>query len=177
VSPNPSPDPKGVEALLSIATDAIDDERERGRSLDQKAASVTALVGVTLSINATLGRPLLNAELGPVGDIAVRTGFLLAVVGLLVAALFAVLAVFRPQKYRGMGREQLAAFTKPETQALTELQVHRRMLATLKEIVDTDRPVNDAKATALKRSAVFIGFGLLGVAAEALTLGLREIGL
>jgi len=171
------PDPEGVEALFEIAADAVADERARGRGLDQKAASITALVGVTLSLNATLGRPLLNAQFGPIGDNAVRVGFLMAVIGLLAAALFAVFAVFFPQKYRGLGRKQLGAFTSPETQSLSKLEVHQRMLGSLKEIVDTDRPLNNRKARALKGAALFIGLGLLGVAAQGLTLVLRRFGL
>lgn len=174
VSPGPPvgpPDEGGVEALLEIATATVEDERERGRSLDAKAASVTAFVGVVLSLNATLGRPLLNAKLGDTGDLLVRIFFIIAVVALLLGASAAVVAVFRPQGYRGLGRQQLQRFAEPQTQAMTKLAVHQAMLGALADILNTDRPVNDSKATALKFAAFFIAVGLTGVAGEALTLG------
>ena len=49
------------------------------------------------------------------------------------------------------------------------------MLGSLKEIIDTDRPLNNRKARALKGAALFIGLGLLGVA-RSLSSPVRQIG-
>jgi hypothetical protein len=172
----PAADANGVDTLLEIATAAVDDERERGRGLDAKAASLTAFAGLTLSINATLGRPLLDRELGSVGDDLVASAFLLSTVGLLAAVLAALYAVVRPQKYRGLHREQLARFSESEAQAMTKLAVQQAMLGALKDIISQDRPLNDRKAKALKLAGYLIAVGVFGVAGEAVTLALRELG-
>jgi hypothetical protein len=51
------PDPSGVSALLAIATDTVTDERERGRALDSKSASLAGFSGVILSVNGLLAGP------------------------------------------------------------------------------------------------------------------------
>lgn len=42
------PDAKGVAALVAIATDAVEDERERGRVLDGTTASLAGFTGLIL---------------------------------------------------------------------------------------------------------------------------------
>jgi hypothetical protein len=79
------PDPAGVAALLDIASDAISDKRDRGRSLDSKSASLAGFTGLILSINGALGQPLLDERLGNVGEIVATSFFFVAIVSLLVS--------------------------------------------------------------------------------------------
>jgi hypothetical protein len=173
----PAPNPEGVAALLSIAEDAIGDERERGRELDTKMASLVGFTGLILSLNVTLALPLLDRKLGWLGDFLMRVGFLVAVVALLIALLLGVVGVLAPQKYRGLGHTQIRDFTSAATQAMTAIDVQRAMLGALADILEQDRPVNNCKAKLTKRVVRWIAIGFFGMTAEALTLGLRKIGL
>jgi hypothetical protein len=174
---DPKADPDGVAALLSIAEDAIDDERGRGRELDDKMASLVGFIGLILSVNVAFAVPLLDSKLGPVGNVAMRVGFLVAVLALLLALLIGVVGVLSPQKYRGLGSSQMRDFTSVATQAMNAITVHQSMLGALADILEQDRPVNNCKAKLTKQVAAMIAIGFLGVTAEALTLVLRKIGL
>jgi hypothetical protein len=171
------PDKEGVEALLELATDAVADERDRGRALDTKTASLAGFTGLVLSVNVTLGRPVLERDLGPVGDPLVAVCFIVSVIFLLLAMALALFGVLMPQKYRGLGREQLRLFTTPAVQSNNKLWVHRSMLGALADTLDQDRPVNDCKAKLGKHLSRMLLVGFVGVAGQALTLAAREIGL
>ena len=168
--PEPEADEEGVAALLLIAKDAVDDERERGRALDTKTASLVGATGLILSLNATLGRPLLDQKLGGVGVWFVRFFFVVAVVFLFLALLVGIVGVLAPQASRGLHRRQLKAFTSAQTQAMTRLAVHQALLGSLDDIMHSDRPVNDCKARLTTMVAYLFAFGFAGVAGEALTL-------
>jgi len=168
---------EGVEALLELATDAVADERERGRALDTKTASLAGFTGLVLSVNVTLGRPVLERDLGPVGEPIAAVCFIVSVFFLLLAIALALSGVLMPQKYRGLGREQLRLFTSSDVQTNDKLWVHRSMLGALADTLDQDRPVNDCKAKLGKRVGVMLLVGFAGVAGQALTLAAREIGL
>jgi hypothetical protein len=170
-------DREGVAALLKIAAGTVEDERERGRALDTKTASLAGFTGVILSINGALAGTLFHQKLGPVGRPIAEVCFVGAVISLLLAVGFAVIGVLMPQKYRGMGREQLALFTGAEVQAHNATWVGQSMLGALALIIAQDRPVNDCKARLTKRVASLFALGFVFVAGQALTLGLRQIGI
>jgi hypothetical protein len=176
-TPSPEADPEGTAALLLIAQDAVADERERGRALDTKAASLVGATGLILSLNVTLGRPLLSEHFGPIGRWLVRLSFLLAVVALLLALLVGIIGVLAPQEYRGLRRRQIRAFNSEETQAMSRLHVHIAMLGALDAILHQDRPVNDCKARLTSMVAFLLAVGFIGVAGEALTLVANKMGL
>jgi len=171
------PNPEGVAALVKIAEDTVEDERARGRALDTKTAGLAGFTGVILSINGALAGTLFHQKLGPVGRPIAEGCFIGAVVSLLLAVGFAVLGVLMPQKYRGMGREQLALFNRSDVQAQNATWVGQSMLGALALILAQDRPVNDCKARLTKWVARFLALGFVFVAGQALTLGLRQIGL
>jgi hypothetical protein len=170
------PNPQGVAALLAIATDAVADERERGRALDSKTASLAGFTGLILSVNGLLAGPIFKQKLGSVGRPLAQGFFFLAMLALLLAILLAVMGVLMPQKYRGMGRDQLRDFTSPAVQANSELWVHQSMLGALAIIIAQDRPINDCKARLTKGVALFLALAFVLVAGEAATLGLQHVG-
>jgi hypothetical protein len=137
---------------------------------------LAGFTGLVLSVNAALGRPLLQGELGSVGGPVGALAFMIAVLSLTVAIALALFGVLMPQKYRGLGREQLRQFTSPDLQTNSRLWVHQSMLGACADILDQDRPVNDCKVklTKLVGHALLVGF--LGVAGQAITLALYEIG-
>jgi len=171
------PNPQGVAALLAIATDAVADERERGRALDNKTASLAGFTGLILSVNGLLAGPIFKQKLGTVGRPLAQVFFFLAMLCLLLAVLLAVVGVLMPQKYRGMGRDQLRDFTSPAVQTNNETWVHQSMLGALAIIIAQDRPINDCKARLTKGVALFLALAFILVAAEAATLGLQHVGI
>lgn len=173
----PEANPDGITALLSIAEDAVDDERARGRGLDDKMASLVGFIGLILPVNLVFAVPLLDRKLGPVGNAAMRVGFVVAVVALLLALLVGVVGVLSPQKYRGLGTSQIRDFTSAEAQAMSAMTVHQRMLGAIADVLEQDRPVNNCKARLTKQVAAMLAIGFLGITAEALTLVLRKFGL
>ncbi len=158
--------------------DTLKDERERGRALDTKTASMVGFTGLILSINGVLAKPLFFAQkLGPVGGVAMKVFFFAAVLALLAAVLLAVVGVLMPQKYRGFGRGELRAFARAAAQAMPQLEVHQRMLGAIAIMLDQNRAVNDCKARLTKLVGGLLAVGFGAVAAEAITLGLRQTGI
>lgn len=171
------PDEDGIAALLAIALDTLDDERDRGRMLDTKTASMMSFTGLVLSINVALAKPLFAQDLGCVGGVAMKVAFLVAIPSLLAAVLVALVGVLMPQGYRGFGREPLRAFTTAAYQAMPRLEVHQRMIGAIDIMIGQNRPVNDCKAKLTKVVAGLLALGFTAVAAEAVTLGLRQTGI
>lgn len=166
----------GVAALLAIATDAVADERDRGRALDTKAAQLTGYSGLILTANGLLAGPIFKNDLGAVGRPLAQTFFYVAMACLLLAVLLAICGVLMPQKYRGLGRGQLRDFTSPAVQAENETWVHRSMLGALADIIAQDRPVNDCKARLTKGVAGLLALAFVFVAGEAATLAVQHVG-
>lgn len=161
----------GINELSSIARDALEDERQRGRGLDTKTASLAGATGVILSLNATLGVRLLTADVGHFGVWIERGAFIAAVVALVGAMIAAVVGVLWPQKYEVIERGQIRSFTQPDTLRLSKTEVQLAMLQTTAKILDEERDRNDKKKTATKWAAGLLAVGLLALSAEALTLG------
>jgi hypothetical protein len=170
------PDPEGVAALLAIATEAVDDERERGRTLDTKTASLAGFSGIILSVHGLLAGPIFKQKLGSVGHPLAEVSFFIAMACLLMAVLLAIVGVLMPQKYRGLGRKQLRNFSWPEVQAEKAIWVHQSMLGALAVIMSQDRPVNDCKARLTKGVAGFLALAFIFLAIEAATLGVQHVG-
>lgn len=168
-------DQDGVAELLAIATDTVADERDRGRALDTKTASLAGFTGLILSVNGALAGLLFSKPFGSVGKPLALAFFFIALLFLLSAVLLAVEGVLMPQSYRGMGREQLRNFNSPATQAHNALWVHQSMLGALEHILDQDRPVNDCKAKLTKGVARLLSLGFIFVALEALTIGVSQL--
>lgn len=171
----PRANEEGVAALLEIAEDTIEDERARGRGLDSKTGSLVGFSGLLLSVNAALAKPLFDTDLGSMTDV-VRVSFAVSMASLLAAVLVAVLGVLRPQRYRGFGRDELRDFTTAESQAMTRLVVHQRMLGAAADILDTNRTLNDYKAKLTKWVGSLLALGFLAVALQAGVVGISQIG-
>jgi hypothetical protein len=170
------PNAEGVAALLAIATDAVADERERGRALDTKCASLAGFTGLILSLTGAFAPALLDSKLGKIGQPTAEVAFFVAIVSLLLAVLVAVMGVLMPQKYRSMGTEQVANFARPSVQREDALWVHQSMLGALADILAKDRPVNNCKARLTRLVARFLAVGFLAVAVEASTIAIRQFG-
>ena len=52
--------PESVEQCLAIMAEVAEEQRDRNRHLDTKAGSIAGFAGTALTLNLTLGRPLLE---------------------------------------------------------------------------------------------------------------------
>jgi hypothetical protein len=171
----PGPDVAGVAELLRIAEATVEDERARGRALDTKAATLVGFTGLILSAETALTKTLFSTDLGRVGTVVARCAFFLSMIALLYSAAVAVAGVLMPQKYRGLGRDEIRAFRSPDSQAMSELAVRQAMLGAVDAILWQDRPVNDFKAKLIKRVGVGLLVGFAGLATQGLTIGLHHV--
>jgi hypothetical protein len=169
------PNASGIAALLAIASDAVADERDRGRALDGKTASLAGFSGIVLSVNGVLATPVFRHGLGSIGGPLARVFFVAAMVGLLLAVLVSVAGVLMPQGYRGMGREQIRDFTSQSTQSQGEMWVHQSMLGALADILDQDRPVNDCKAHLTQIVAGLLAVAFVSLTGETITLVVNHV--
>lgn len=173
-----TPDPEGLEVLLNAAEAILEDERERGRALDVKSAQLAAFSGAILTLNVTLGGGLLREELGRIADFLLPLFFLVSAGGLIAAAAYAVGGVLRPQAYLGIKRDEVKAFARYPLLATDETTVRAQLLTTISDrLLPRERPRNDQKAKRTKRASIALIVGLAGVAGQALTLGLDQLGI
>jgi hypothetical protein len=171
----PDPCEQGVAELLRIAETVVEDERARGRTLDTKTASLVGFSGLVLSAETALTKTLFAAPLGTIGTPIARGAYFVSMLSLLYAAAVAVAGVLMPQKYRGLGRDELRSFRTPATQAMSALQVQQAMLGAAGTILWQDRPVNDFKARLVRRVATGLLIGFVGLAAQGLTIAANVV--
>jgi hypothetical protein len=164
-----------IAELVRIAEGVVADERDRGRQLDTKSASLAGFSGLILTIDAALARSVLSLDLGDVGTIFARGGFVIASIALLGATALAIAGVLMPQKYRGLGRDQVDDFCGPAFQKKSECEIHRALLQSLSLTLAQDRAVNDCKARLTKGVARWLLGGFLGLTASALTLAMHSV--
>lgn len=165
----------GIAELVRIAEGVVADERERGRQLDSKSASLAGFSGLILTIDIALARSVLTLDLGDVGDVVARVGFVVASVALLAATALAIAGVLMPQKYRGLGKDQVDDFGGPTFQLAQTREVHRALLPALALTLAQDRTVNDCKARLTKGVAACLLVGFLGLTTAALTLAMYSL--
>jgi hypothetical protein len=134
--------PESVAEFLKIVG-AIDDEaRATGRHLDTKTAPIAGFAAVTLTLNATLGGPLLRAKLeGPWGAIA-HTSYFLAVAALLVAGAAAVVGGLAPERQDDVTPEFVRELAQRPAMTTDPEELRERWLVTLADIAVSDRLAN-----------------------------------
>jgi hypothetical protein len=96
--------------------------------------------------------------------------FVVAVLALATAALFALFGVLLPQDYPALDDEQIRAMATEEEMKSPPNQVRERLLTTLCGIIVETREANDSKARALHWTAISLGIGLVAIAAQAISL-------
>lgn len=148
--------PESVDLLLSFLRDVVlSDETERQRNLDTKAGTLAGFVAVALSLEAGLGASVLTEERLPC---AVRALFIfffvVAILGLAAAGLFALLGVLTPKPYEVLHDAEIDRFATAEEMTRPAAEVRERQLATVSVILGEARTTDAKKARALKASAI-----------------------
>lgn len=160
-----------VVQCIEIAREIIDEQRARNRHLDAKTGTLAGFSATVLTLNATLGRPLLqDPDLSARADVFVSACFAVTLLALTAAVVLAVLGVLSPKASTDLTEKQIDQYsdrpkvvTAPEALRLTWLR-------TLTDMAKSDRRVGNAKAKHANRAAKALATGLVGVAGQALTL-------
>lgn len=163
--------PQSVAECLKIV-EAIDDEaRATGRHLDTKTGPIAGFAAVTLTLNSTLGAPLLKDKLEAPWEAIAHASFFLSVAALLIAAAAAVVGGLAPKQQDDVTPEFVRELAQRPAMTTDPEELRERWLVTLADIAVSDRLANRTRVRAMRVAVVALGVGLIGVAGQALTLG------
>jgi len=174
----PTPNPEAVEVLQDAAENLIEDERARGRALDTKTAQLATFSGTILTLDVALGTLALRESLGCVADVVLPACFLIAAVGLVTSAGCAIGGVLIPQKFLSIDRDAVKGFARYPLLSTDATVVRAKLLTSITDIqLPRERTRNDRKAEWTKGAAIALMVGLAGIAGQAITIGLDQLGI
>jgi hypothetical protein len=159
-----------VQQCIDIMREVLIEHRTRARHLDNKTASLAGFCATVLTLNVTLGRPLLSARLGASAHSAIRILFLLASLFLGLAALIAVAGVLRPMGHDDLTEEQIDQYSDRPKVTTPPEELRMTWLRTLTTITISDRAAGNAKSRRSTAAVIALVIGLMAVAGEAFTL-------
>ena len=166
------PVPETVSELLGITRDLLADERARGQTLDAKTSTLAGFTGTILAITASLGKDLLEMDLGAVARPIIAGLFVLTVGSLSVSALLSVAGVLRPQTRLAIDRSELERFGEFPLIAAPTMDVQGRLLNTTVDALLHERSVNDRKGRLTRRAGLVLALGFTGVGLLAIVVGI-----
>jgi hypothetical protein len=176
--PETTPTPDSVEFLHAAAESLIEDERERGRALDAKTAQLATFSGTILTLDVALGTLALRDSLGCVADVVLPICFLIAALGLVTAAGLAVGGVLMPQKFLAIDRRAVRGFARYPLLSAEPMEVRGKLLTSITDVqLPRERKRNDSKAEWTKGAVIALLVGLAGIAGQAITIGLDQLGI
>jgi hypothetical protein len=174
----PKPNPDSVEVLQGAAEGLIEDERQRGRALDAKTAQLATFSGTILTLDVALGTLTLREDLGRVADVVLPVCFLIAAIGLVAAAGLAVRGVLLPQKFLSIHRNAVRGFARYPLLSTETTEVRARLLTSITDVqLPRERERNDRKAEWTRAAVIALLVGLTGIAGQAITIGLDQLGI
>ena len=103
----------------------------------------------------------------------VRDSFLASVTALAGAAAIALLGVLRPLGHRDLTEAQIDAYSDREKMNTPAEDLRETWLRTVTEMAISDRRANNFKSGMSMAAAILLAIGVVGVAAEAFTLGVQ----
>ena len=166
------PNDATVAELLAMVRGMLDDERTRGQGLDSKSATLAGFTGTILALTTTLGATLLDLDLGSVGSAVFQCLYVISVVALGVASLIALVGVLRPQPRLALAMDEIRRFSEFPLIAQPLVEVQGTMMNTLVEALAHERALNERKGRLTRVAAIALAVGFVGVAAQAVTLGI-----
>jgi hypothetical protein len=159
-----------VQQRLAIMHEVQAEQRARARHLDTKTGTLAGFCATVLTLNVTLGQPLLTAKLAPGAHSAIRILFLVASLLLGLAALIAVAGVLRPMGHDDLTKEQIDQYSDRPKVTTPPEQLRMTWLRTVTEVTMSDKAAGAAKAFWSTAAVIPLVLGLIAVAGEALTL-------
>jgi hypothetical protein len=161
---------ESVQQCLEIMKEVSAEQRARARHLDTKTGTLAGFAATVLTLNATLGRPLLEARLPEAAASRVESFFTISVITLALAALVAVVGVLRPMGHKDLDEEQIDAYSDRGKVNTDPEDLRMTWLRTVTEMTISDRKAGTWKSRLGNVAVVCLAIGLCGVAAQAVTL-------
>jgi hypothetical protein len=164
--------PESVEQCLAILGEVGTEQRDRSRHLDTKAASIAGFAGTALTLNLTLGRPLLLERF--VGDGwahgAIRDAFIGSALMFGLASVAAIVGVLRPAGTADLHETAIDGYANRPKVITPPAALRETWLQTVSEMALADRKAGDSKARWSTVGVVLLGLGVLGLLTQAVTL-------
>jgi hypothetical protein len=150
------------------------EQRARSRHLDTKTGTIAGFCATVLTLNVTLGRPLLDAYVTPGQHSAIRILFLAGSMALASGAFVAVAGVLSPMGHDDLTEEAIDGYSARPKVITPPEELRMTWLQTVTLMAKSDRKASAAKASRSKIAVVLLAVGLGCVAGEAVTLYLAS---
>jgi hypothetical protein len=165
-----------VTECLTIMGAVADEQRERNRHLDTKAGSIAGFAGTALTLNLTLGRPLLQQQFhnhswahGVIRDAFIASAALFAAAGLT-----AVFKVLKPAPTDDLDEDAIDSYSDRPKMVAPPLALRETWLRSLTSMTLADRKAGNQKAKWSERVVGLLALGIIGLLVQAVTLGVAS---
>jgi hypothetical protein len=165
----PQPIPETVEVLLDTTWRVASAESARTEALDRNAATVATFASVVAALTATLGVRLVEQE----PEWWTFAPFV-AGLGALVGAVGFALQALRPREHVGLAMEYMRRLPSWSEILKPPEQMRGELMKMLIETIARGRSTNEQRANSIRRSFSLLLVGLVLVAGEGATLGMKE---
>lgn len=165
-----------VKQCLEIMKEVSAEQRARARHLDTKTGTLAGFAATIFTLNATLGRPILESHLTSTAADVIKVFFGVSVVALGLAALTAVTGVLRPMGHDDLEEEQIDAYGDRPKVVTPPPELRMTWLQTVVQMTLSDRKAGSRKSTYMKFAVRLLVVGVIGVAGQALTLVINSDG-
>jgi hypothetical protein len=168
--------PESVEQCLSIMAEVAEEQRERNRHLDTKAGSIAGFAGTALTLNLTLGRPLLEQHYGtyPWAHGLIRDAFIGSALMFAAAGVTAIGGVLRPARTKDLDEEAIDAYADRPKVITPPPELRETWLQTVVATALADRKAGNTKATWSNIGVVLLVLGIVGLLVQAATLAVAS---
>jgi hypothetical protein len=160
-----------VQQCLVILTFIAEEARNRNRHLDIKAGSVAGFAATALTLNLTLGRPLLLEHFNGPAHSWIRDFFLGSAVMFACAVFVTAIGVLRPMPTDDIDEAAIDAYADRPKATTPPAALREVWLQSMKTFAIADRASGDEKAKWSKWAARLLGLGIVGLLGEAFVLG------
>lgn len=167
---------ESVVQCLAIMGEIAEEQRGRNRHLDTKAGSIAGFAGTALTLNLTLGRPLLQQRFqsSPSAHGVIRDAFIASAVLFAAAVLASVVGVLRPSGTKDLDETAIDGYADRPKVITPPPELRETWLQTVKEMALSDRKAGDAKAMWSNIGVVLLALGIVGLLVQAVTLGIAS---
>jgi hypothetical protein len=165
-----------VTQCLAIMDEVANEQRGRNRHLDTKAGSIAGFAGTALTLNLTLGRPLLLQRFASPAwaHAVIRDAFLASAALFASGAIAAVVGVLRPTGTHDLDETAIDAYADRPKVITLPPQLRETWLQTVTAMALSDRRAGNAKALWSNVGVVLLVLGIVGLLVQAFTLGIAS---
>ncbi len=176
--PGDTPDTFGnddsVIVCLEIMREIVAEQSSRTRHLDLKAGSVVGFAATVLTLNLTLGLPLLREHWGAAAHIFVRIFFLGSSVMFAAAAIVVIAGVLRPMSSDDLEEVAIDGYADRPKVITPPAELRIVWLQTVSRFALSDRSVGNDKAKWSSAGVLLLALGVVGLLGQAIVAGVSS---